>query len=815
MSTARPRPSLCLLVLIALLCTLLQQRTPAAAAVTAAPVTSVRTFETETVGQVATGCTTPAGKAAATVSGARAQTGVRSLGINDRSTSLQTVVQCPFAPQRGLDLQLAVQPVSLTNGFTVSLLSQSRSAFHLGVFANGAVQWYDGARWTALAPAETVALGNWSVLRLQVPADQLSVSVSVGGQVVGSGRPAGAAALDLSGYQLSSYGTATQGDEVYFDDLSVGEVRGFETEPVGQVPAGCATPTGKSAATVSEARAHEGRRSLLVDDRSTTTQTVVVCPVVPQRGVDLEFAVQPMSLANGFSFALLGSLDGVAGQPRVVYQVAVFADGSVRWFDWLGWTALTPPGTVPTGTWSTLRLRVAPDLERAQVTVDGAAVGVLGPVGVRAVGSITSYQFASFGTATAGDQIFVDDLTPGAAAQLPPTGGSLLQVGPDVTVEQTTGSVLQMPHSAVSITGAAPELLTTYAAHGDASGAVGTRLSASTDVGRTWQRQDARNPFGNEQSFNFTRLRNGDLMAMLYHTFMTPGSQNRKADVVTAISRDQGRTWTHRTGTMTSPQPMRPIDPHSSRPGRTMGGFVLVHNTVEDPDGTLYQSAYGYLEGDPKYRQILLTSTDRGINWTLRATIAFDPGLSGDPRYEGFDEAAIERVADGSLLAVMRTGSFQPMYVSRSTDNGFHWTTPTPLRAGPAALTVTGIYPTLLPMPSGKLVLSIGRPGQSLLISNDGNGATWTDPVTIDYRNSGNGTIVATGPNQLVAFGDRGADWAPVRPAVPRVWSRTIDLTVSDTPASSPARRTLASAQPEEKLAELGRHRDHAVVAGR
>ncbi|GAB3830471.1 sialidase family protein [Kribbella italica] len=784
MSTARPRSSLCLLVLIALLCTL-QQWTPAAAEVTAWPATSVRTFETETVGQVATGCTTPAGKAAATVSGARGNTGVRSLWINDRSTSLQTVVQCPFAPQRGLNLQLAVLPVSLANGFTVSLLSQSRLAFHLGVLANGAVQWYDGIKWTLLAPAGTVALGNWSLLRLQVPTDQLSVSVSIGDQVVGTGRPAGAAALDLSGYQLSSYGTATQGDEVYFDDLSVDETRGFETEPVGSVPTSCATPSGKSAATVSEARAHEGRRSLLVDDRSTTAQTVVVCPVVPQRGVDLEFAVHPVSLTNGFSFALLGALDGVAGQPRVVYHVAVFADGSVRWFDWLGWTALTPPGTVPTGSWSTLRLRVAPDQERAQVMVDGAAVGVLGPVGVRAVGSITGYQFASYGTATTGDQVFVDDLTPGAAVQLPPAGGSLLEVGPDVTVEQTTGSVLQMPHSAVSITGAAPELLTTYAAHGDASGAVGTRLSASTDVGRTWQRQDARNPFSNEQSFNFTRLRNGDLMAVLYHTFMTPNSQNRKADVVTAVSRDQGRTWTQRTGTMTSPQPMRPIDPHSSRPGRTMGGFVLVHNAVEDPDGTLYQSAYGYLDGDSKYRQILLASTDLGVNWSLRATIAVNPGLSADPRYEGFDEAAIERVADGSLLAVMRTGSFQPMYVSRSTDNGFHWTTPTLLRAGPAALTVTGIYPTLLSMPSGKLVLSIGRPGQSLLVSDDGNGATWTDPITIDYRNSGNGTIVATGPNQLVAFGDRGADWAPVRPAVPRIWSRIIDL--SNAPGPGPA----------------------------
>ena len=43
---------------------------------------------------------------------------------------------------------------------------------------------------------------------------------------------------------------------------------------------------------------------------------------------------------------------------------------------------------------------------------------------------------------------------------------------------------------------------------------------------------------------------------------------------------------------------------------------------------------------------------------------------------EGFCEAAIQRVADGSLLAVMRTGSYLAMYVARSTDNGVTWTTP-------------------------------------------------------------------------------------------------------------------------------------------
>lgn len=78
-------------------------------------------------------------------------------------------------------------------------------------------------------------------------------------------------------------------------------------------------------------------------------------------------------------------------------------------------------------------------------------------------------------------------------------------------------------------------------------------------------------------------------------------------------------------------------------------------------------------------------------------------------------------------------------------------------------------------MPTGKLILYFGRPGQSLMISPDGNGTTWNTP-SIDYRNSANGTVLPLTPTKLLAFGDRGADWSLNKSPTATVWSRQIQL---------------------------------------
>nr|WP_246400461.1 sialidase family protein [Jiangella mangrovi] len=257
---------------------------------------------------------------------------------------------------------------------------------------------------------------------------------------------------------------------------------------------------------------------------------------------------------------------------------------------------------------------------------------------------------------------------------------------------------------------------------------------------------------------------------------MVEGSGETRAIVPTAVSHDGGRTWTHREGVMQAPQAMRPISDATSRPGFRLGGFVLIHSIVEGDDGTLYQSGYGYYKDDPKSRAVLLASTDGGVNWEVRSTMAVNPDLSDHPRFEGFTEAALAQTASGDLLAVIRTGNYQSLYQVTSGDDGHTWTAPEPVVAGPDDLPVVGVFPDLLAMPDGTMVLWIGRPGQSLLASPDGEGGSWTTPVTVDYLNSGNGSLVSLGRNRILTFGDRGADWTPNTPATKAIWARPVEL---------------------------------------
>lgn len=503
--------------------------------------------------------------------------------------------------------------------------------------------------------------------------------------------------------------------------------------------------------------------------------------VPPQHGADLRMRLCTDDLSHDVHLTLLGRLDGWTGTDTPVFLLGIRADGSLWWFDGLeqdslGWTQVGAAGSVVAGRWNTLALQSPPSMERALVYVGyhpGARprphelIGPLGPVGVSPVDSITGFHVA------AGGSVQVDDLTfaDGRHVTKAPRERTF-RVGDPVTVDSTAEGLMQMPNTATvhSTPDSRQEVLVGYPVHGDATHDTGTAVAASTDEGRTWSQVDERNPYPDEQSFYLSTLSNGDLLAISFHTFMVDGSDSTEAIVPTAVSSDGGRTWTHREGTMAAPTAMRPISDGTSRPGHELGGFVLVHS-VQEIDGTLYQSGYGYYEDDERYRQIILASTDGGITWDVRGTIAVDPDLSDHPRYEGFSEAAIAPTRDGSLLAVMRTGNYQPLYQATSANGGRTWTDLRPVVAGRDEIPVVGVFPDLLPMLDGTMVLWIGRPGQSLLASPDGAGKAWTSPVTVDYMNSGNGSLVRLGGDRILTFGDRGADWTPNVPEVKEIWA--------------------------------------------
>jgi hypothetical protein len=79
----------------------------------------------------------------------------------------------------------------------------------------------------------------------------------------------------------------------------------------------------------------------------------------------------------------------------------------------------------------------------------------------------------------------------------------------------------------------------------------------------------------------------------------------------------------------------------------------------------------------------------------------------------------------GELVGVLRRDVWAalPMYLVHSRDQGYSW-------SEPQTLFDFGVFPRLLQMGNGVLVLSFGRPGVWLSFSLDG-GHSWTQPQAI------------------------------------------------------------------------------------
>ncbi|WP_022919580.1 sialidase family protein [Ruania albidiflava] len=558
----------------------------------------------------------------------------------------------------------------------------------------------------------------------------------------------------------------------------------FESDSVGSVPGSCSTLDGYDPAVVSDEVASEGAHSLRVQDTNAKAAVGLTCPVAPQQGAYLSFQVNPQAL-EGFTVDLIGESLLPTGHPaNSLFRLTVKDDGSIQWYEqWTAtWRELAPAGSVPLGAWSQIEVAVPSDNAAARVSIDGEYVGSAGStIGNNSgqhneVTAITGLALTTgaTGVGAAVDDVFLDEVTFGTPESTPPeaVGTAPFDISGTTTVDDS-GEQVGFPLGGIVVPNGddGQRILLPYSGHEDAIDESGFLIGASDDGGASWFSGEDFNPMPDASGITMTRLRNGDLIAVNYNAFMTPGTDNREALVETAVSHDGGETWTQRSGSMTTPEPMRPIGDTSPRPGTTLAGFVLLHTLLEDPDGTLYLSAYGYYEGDENYRQIVLASEDGGINWSVAGTVAeADPEQADVQAYDGPSEGAIERLADGSLLMVMRTGWHLPMIYSRSFDDGVTWSEPQEIEVGPAGQALLSVQPTLERLPTGELLLMVGRPGLVMTVSESGLGDDWSVPVGIDYANSENGSFTVLDPTTVVAAGDRGR----VEPW--EVWSRNVTI---------------------------------------
>lgn len=136
-----------------------------------------------------------------------------------------------------------------------------------------------------------------------------------------------------------------------------------------------------------------------------------------------------------------------------------------------------------------------------------------------------------------------------------------------------------------------------------------------------------------------------------------------------------------------------------------------------------YRAQYARDDGSvaTKGYSSLMVSTDNGRSFARRTTIAIDPDdndLMGEP--------ALSQTADGRLVCVLRRTDHvqKPMCIVWSDDAGRTW-------SRPADLFEFGVWPCLLLLGNGALVLSYGRPGVHLAVDADGTGARWTSHAAV------------------------------------------------------------------------------------
>ena len=123
-------------------------------------------------------------------------------------------------------------------------------------------------------------------------------------------------------------------------------------------------------------------------------------------------------------------------------------------------------------------------------------------------------------------------------------------------------------------------------------------------------------------------------------------------------------------------------------------------------------------------------STNKGLSWSLSSYISYpsDHALKEDAEnaFVGLSEPVMEVLDDGTIFCVVRTEYTMPspLYRCTSKDKGMTWSSFKPF-------TINGVFPRLLKLKNGVMVLASGRPGLQLRLSLDGKGEEWTDPIEV------------------------------------------------------------------------------------
>jgi len=156
---------------------------------------------------------------------------------------------------------------------------------------------------------------------------------------------------------------------------------------------------------------------------------------------------------------------------------------------------------------------------------------------------------------------------------------------------------------------------------------------------------------------------------------------------------------------------------------------------VRMSDSSLLMALYGHAADGYKngslYTTAFYSSSDDGLTWRYASRIDVTPAMLTGGAGEGPCEPTMATLADGRVLAAFRLEGYLPLWLAYSSDNGRTWGEPFPAVGKQAAGSpgtvgsVYAVWPQLLLLSNGALVLASGRPGIGFWVSPNADGAYW------------------------------------------------------------------------------------------
>ena len=234
-----------------------------------------------------------------------------------------------------------------------------------------------------------------------------------------------------------------------------------------------------------------------------------------------------------------------------------------------------------------------------------------------------------------------------------------------------------------------------------------TQLMASSDNARTWAPVKTNDfPGGWVHT-----LRNGKLITLY---------RNSQQQVMRAVSKDSGRTWSNRRKARCAR--FVPPDNEPNMKLRGPGSFMelddgtLLGFTAASPPGTGHEGKFNIWEwGRYPVAAYSMRSTDQGLSWSAPERLNGPPAVG--QKWDLCECSSNVQLKDGRVMSLVRPVYSPCMWEVWSDDRGKSW--------GPATLGPFPCYAATALITSRGVILVSGRmPGLGLYASHDA-GMTW------------------------------------------------------------------------------------------